>query len=79
MAPVNSPHPTHDDSDAASMCLNLNFVHPLVENQDERPLATANATDTEFAQGENLAFDLFPDDFLSQFTFDEDQRLLITP
>jgi hypothetical protein len=81
MAPVDSPHPTldysADHSDAASMCLNMHFIHPLVENQDERPLRTTSAADTEFFQGGNLAFDSFPDDFLSQFTFDEDQMLLV--
>jgi hypothetical protein len=83
MAPVDSPHPTLDRStdhgDAASMRLNIHFIHPLVESQDERPLASSNTTDNDISHGGALAFDLFPDDFLSQFTFDEDHRMLIMP
>jgi hypothetical protein len=83
MAPVDSAHPTldhgADHSDAASMRLNIHFTHPLVENQDERPLLSSDTTDNEFSHGGNLVFDPVPEDFLSQFTFDEDQRLLVMP
>jgi hypothetical protein len=64
---------------AASMRLNIHFIHPLVESQDERPLASSNTTDNDISHGAALAFDPFPDDFLSQFTFDEDHRMLIMP
>lgn len=83
MAPIDSTHVTRDHSaghsDAASLRLNIQFIHPLVENQEERPLMAANITDNAFGHGGNLMFDPFPQDFLSQFTFDEDQRLLVMP
>ncbi|KAK5379271.1 hypothetical protein LTR20_009927 [Exophiala xenobiotica] len=84
MAPVDS-HPTadhnvdHAAATATSMRLNTQFVHPLVENQEERPLQLDGDPDIEIFQGVNGACSTFPDDFFSHFTLDDNEWLLTVP
>lgn len=78
-APLDTPRHEDGGSDDASMRLNVNFVPPLVDNQDEAPLAPSTSPRDEHFFSGPAGFDPLLHGFFSQFTQDDNQWMSSIP